>query len=59
MEELICNPHKGKLETINIQYDETNTTGFNDCSTSEDIYSLTDIRRVLKRLVFKLIKTVG
>lgn len=44
MEELICNPHKGRLETINVEYDEINTTWFNDCSTSEDIYSLTDIK---------------
>ena len=44
MEELIFNPHKGRLETINIEYDEENTTWFDDCSTSEDIYRLTDIK---------------
>ena len=44
MEELIFNPHKGRLEPINVEYNEENTTWFDDCSKSEDIYSLTDIK---------------
>jgi len=44
MEELICNPHKGRLETINVEYNDENTTWFDDCSKSEDIYRLTDIQ---------------
>ena len=44
MEELIYNPHKGRLETINVEYDDENTTWFDDCSKSEDIYRLTDIQ---------------
>ena len=44
MEELICNPHKGRLETINVNYNDENTTWFDDCSKSEDIYKLTDIK---------------
>ena len=44
MEELIFNPHKGRLETINVEYNEENTTWFDDCSKSEDIYRLTDIK---------------
>jgi hypothetical protein len=43
MEELIYNPHKGKPETINIEYNEANTTWLDDCSKPEDIYRLTDI----------------
>ncbi len=44
MEELICNPHKGRLETINVEYNDENTTWFDDCSESDDIYKLTDIK---------------
>ncbi len=44
MEELIYNPHKGRLEIINVEYDDENTTWFDDCSKSEDIYRLTDIQ---------------
>ncbi len=44
MEVLICNPQKGRLETINVEYNEENTTCFDDCSKPEDIYSLTDIK---------------
>ena len=42
MEELICNPLKGRLETINVKYNEDNTTWLDDCSKSEDIYRITD-----------------
>ncbi|MBC8549127.1 MAG: hypothetical protein H8D23_05700 [Candidatus Brocadiales bacterium] len=44
MEELICNPHKGRLETINVEYNDANTTWFDNCSRAEDIYRLTDIQ---------------
>jgi hypothetical protein len=42
MEELICNPLKGRLETINVKYNEDNTTWLDDCLKSEDIYRITD-----------------
>lgn len=44
MEALICNPYKGRLETINVEYTDENTTWFDDCVKSEDIYRLTDIQ---------------
>ena len=43
MEEVICNPNKGRLETIKVEYSDENTTWFDDCSKPEDIFRLTDI----------------
>lgn len=42
MEEVIYNPQKGRLETIHIEYNDENTTWFDECSKPEDIYRLTD-----------------
>lgn len=42
MEELIYNPRKGRLETINVEYSKDNTTWFDDCSNPSDICRLTD-----------------
>ncbi len=42
MEMLICNPQKGRLETIEVAINEVNTTWFYDCLTAEDIYMITD-----------------
>lgn len=47
MEEVICNPHKGRLETIEVEYSDENSTWFDDCSKAEDIYRLTDIENGL------------
>ncbi len=43
MEILICNPQKGRLETIETSMNEMNTTWFDDCQETDDIYSITDI----------------
>ena len=42
MEELIYNPQKKRLETINVEYNDDNTTWFDNCSEPNDIYMLTD-----------------
>jgi hypothetical protein len=38
-----CNPQKGRLETIEIEFTEKKTTWFDDCDSQEDIYTITDI----------------
>lgn len=43
MEVTICNPQKGRLETIEVSMNETNTTWFNGCQQTGDIYTITDI----------------
>lgn len=42
MEMTICNPQKGRLETIKVSINETNTTWFNDCLETDDISMITD-----------------
>lgn len=42
MEMTVCNPQKGRLETINIETNESNTTWFDDCIEPDDIYMITD-----------------
>ncbi|MFC1841345.1 hypothetical protein ACFL1N_17400 [Thermodesulfobacteriota bacterium] len=42
MEETIYNPQKGRLETIQVEYTEENTTWFDTYKRSEDIYMVTD-----------------
>ena len=42
MEMLICNPQKGRVETIRFAINERNTTWFDDCHRSDDIYMITD-----------------
>jgi hypothetical protein len=43
MEVTICNPLKGRLETIEASMNETNTTWFDGCQRTDDIYTITDI----------------
>jgi len=43
MEVTICNPQKGRLETIAASMNETNTTWFDGCQQTDDIYTITDI----------------
>jgi hypothetical protein len=38
----VCNPQKGRLETIDIVVTENNTTWFNQCRTTGDIRMITD-----------------
>ncbi len=42
MEMVICNPQQGRLETIKLTIDETNTTWFDDSLKPDDIYMITD-----------------
>lgn len=43
MKMTVCNPQKGRLETIDIQFNENNTTWFNECRTARDIRMITDL----------------
>ena len=42
MQETVYNPQKGRLETIQVEYTEENTTWFDNYESSEDIYMITD-----------------
>jgi hypothetical protein len=44
MEETVYNPQKGRLETIEVEYTEENTTWFENYKTSKDIYRITDYK---------------
>ncbi len=39
----VCNPQKGRLETIDIELNEKNTTWFNECRAARDIRMITDL----------------
>ncbi len=42
MEMTVYNPQKGRLETIDAEFTDGNTTWFDNCMDDEDIYMLTD-----------------
>ena len=42
MEKTVYNPHKGRLETINIDFTDENTTWFDSYENIEEIYMVTD-----------------
>jgi hypothetical protein len=42
MEETVYNPHKGRLETIDIAYTDENTTWFDNTCKSADVSKITD-----------------
>lgn len=42
MEKTVYNPHKGRLETIDIDVTDENTTWFDDHEYIEEIYMVTD-----------------
>jgi hypothetical protein len=44
MEKTVYNPQKGRLETINIDFTDENTTWFNECEDSHGILSITDLQ---------------
>jgi len=44
MEMTVCNPQKGRLETIYVEISEKNTTWFDNCLDNEDIYMITDFK---------------
>ena len=39
----VCNPQKGRLETIDIEFTKDNTTWFNEYRTARDIRMITDL----------------
>ena len=43
MEMTIFNPQKERLETIEASMNETDTTWFDGCQRTDDIYTITDI----------------
>ena len=47
MEITIANPQKGRLETIDIDIRDDNTTWFEDCRNDDDIYTITDFEGCL------------
>jgi hypothetical protein len=42
METTVCNPQKGRLETIDAVMTDKNTTWFDNCEDDQDIYMITD-----------------
>ena len=40
----VYNPQKGRLETINIDFTDENTTWFDQCEDSHGIFSITDLQ---------------
>ena len=44
MEQTAFNPQNGRLETINIEFTDENTTWFDDCEDSNGIFSITDLQ---------------
>lgn len=42
METTVYNPQKGRLETINIEFTNDNTTWFSRCRNTNDISKITD-----------------
>jgi hypothetical protein len=39
----VCNPQKGRLETIDVEFTTENTTWFDDCEDNHGIFSITDL----------------
>jgi len=44
MEQTVYNPQKARLETINIDFTDKNTTWFDECEDSHGILSITDLQ---------------
>jgi len=44
MEKTVYNPQKGRLETIDIDFTDENTTWFDDHEYMEEIYMVTDFK---------------
>ena len=40
----VYNPQKGRLETIDVEFTQENTTWFDNWMDSEDIYMITDFK---------------
>ena len=44
MQQTVYNPQKGRLETINTDFTDENTTWFDECEDSHGIFSITDLQ---------------
>ena len=44
MEMTVCNPQKGRLETIDVEITNENTTWFENCRKESDVYTITDFK---------------
>lgn len=44
MEMTVYNPKKGRIETIDAEITDINTTCFDNCTVDEDIYMITDFQ---------------
>jgi hypothetical protein len=44
MQQTVYNPQKGRLETINVNFTDENTTWFDECEDSHGILSITDLQ---------------
>lgn len=42
MEISVYNPHKCRLETIDVVFTDENTTWFDECADDRDVYTVTD-----------------
>ena len=42
MEMVVYNPQKGRMETIDAVFSDENTTWFDNCTQSRDVYMITD-----------------
>ncbi len=47
MEQTVYNPQKGRQETIDVEFTKQNTTWFDNCTNSDDIYMITDFENSL------------
>ena len=47
MEITIANPQKGRLESIDIEITDENTTCFEDCEKDDEVYMITDFEGCL------------
>jgi len=47
MEITIANPQKGRLESIDIEITDENTTWFEDCEKDGEVYMITDCEECL------------
>ena len=47
MEQTVYNPQKGRLETINIDFTDKNTTWFDEAEENKEVYMITDFEGCL------------
>jgi hypothetical protein len=52
MEITVCNPQKGRYETIEVAFTDENTTWFDECEDSHGIFSITDLQKQITPIRF-------